>query len=546
MNTTARKRLSRIVQHLKMPVLMVLLGIIVWGVLDQIQTRKLRTIFEEDLSQKLVRRNQEERIQFDNYAGAHSQAAKIVVSLRNFHEYVDAKNRSPQRSTEIKFHTDLPPWMPNAAIMRKFAYINYALLIDSRGRVREIYKGQPDPPPPSLIHPSELIQRLSHNQSFMTDVDGFPFLLTSESFADPKGSVIATLMLAARLDDEFLVNSQKAAAMEGEIVALVGGEEPRIVASSRPDILLSGTKSSDVRNDYLVTGKSFFDWGASDLTLSFTTLMSKQQFRKINDAIVTAERLQRAVIALAFIVSYVLIMYVITRQRLHYEDKLKKSNEELEQFAYVASHDLQEPLRKISSFSELLALQYKGRLDDDADRYLEYVIDGAYRMQTQIRELLEYSRIDRRGKEFILTDCNEVLNNTLTYIRLAIEEAGAMVTHDPLPIVNADGVQLGQVFQNLITNAVKFRGESPPQVHISAAQREKEWIFAVKDNGIGIAPEYAERIFVMFQRLHTRTEYPGTGLGLAICKKIVERHKGRIWVESEPGKGATFYFTVPA
>jgi len=234
------------------------------------------------------------------------------------------------------------------------------------------------------------------------------------------------------------------------------------------------------------------------------------------------------------------------KERLRYEDKLKKSNEELEQFAYVASHDLQEPLRKIASFSELLSLQYKGRLDADTDRYLEYIIDGAYRMHAQIRELLEYSRIDSRGKEFSLTDCNEVLSGTLKNIHLAIDEAGAAITHDPLPTVNADGVQLGQVFQNLILNAVKFRGTETPQVHISAEQREKELIFSVKDNGIGIAPEYVERIFVMFQRLHTRAEYPGTGLGLSICKKIVERHKGRIWVESEPGKGSTFRFTIPA
>jgi len=544
MISTVRKRLGRIVPTLKVPFLTVLLGLLVWGALDQIQTRQIRAIFENDLSQKLVRRNQEERRQFDYYIGAFSQAAKIVVSLRNFHEYA-VKMRAPQSSTVTTFHTDLPPWLPDPAIMRKFAHINYALLIDRHGRVREVYKGQPEPPPPSLLHPSELIQRLSHSQSFMTEVDGLPFLLTSESFVDSAERVSATLLLAARLDDEFLVNSQKAVANEGEIVALVGGEAPRIVASSLPEVLPSGTKSSDIGKDYLVAGKSFFDWGASDLTLSFTTLMSKRQFRQINDAIVTTERLQRAVVALALITSFALIMYWITRQRLHYEEKLKKSNEELEQFAYVASHDLQEPLRKISSFSELLALQYKGRLDADADRYLEYITDGAFRMQTQIRELLEYSRIDRRGKEFIPTDCNEVLNSTLIYIHLAIDEAGATVTHGPLPTIKADGVQLGQVFQNLISNAVKFRGAEPPLVHISAEQREKEWVFAVKDNGIGIAPEYADRIFVMFQRLHTRTEYPGTGLGLAICKKIVERHKGRIWVESEPGKGATFYFTIP-
>ena len=162
-----------------------------------------------------------------------------------------------------------------------------------------------------------------------------------------------------------------------------------------------------------------------------------------------------------------------------------------------------------------------------------------------INDLLAYSRIATRGKDFEPTDCGAVLDRTLGDLQFAIEDSGAEVTHDPLPTVNADDMQLGQVFQNLIGNAIKFRGEESPHVHVSAEQKGKEWVFSVRDNGIGIDPEQAERIFVIFQRLHTRDEYPGTGIGLAICKKVVERHGGRIWVESEPGKGSTFYFTIP-
>ncbi len=224
---------------------------------------------------------------------------------------------------------------------------------------------------------------------------------------------------------------------------------------------------------------------------------------------------------------------------------LERSNTELEQFAYLASHDLQEPLRMITGYTTLLAKRYKGKLDQDADDFIGYAVDGAQRMHRLIQDLLTLSRVETRGKEFAPTDCEAVLNDTLVNLEAAIQDSGATVTHDALPKVIADSGQLVQVFQNLIGNAIKYRDSRAPLIHVSCQLRAKEWLFSVKDNGIGIDPKNAERIFVMFQRLHTRREYPGTGIGLALCKKIIERHGGKIWVESQEGEGATFYFTLP-
>ena len=226
-------------------------------------------------------------------------------------------------------------------------------------------------------------------------------------------------------------------------------------------------------------------------------------------------------------------------------EALSRSNGELEQFANIVSHDLQEPLRMVSSYMQLLESRYKNVLDADAQLFIGYAVDGAKRMQTQIRDLLAYSRLATQGSPFDPTDCSDVLDLALSNLTVSIQESKATITSDPLPVVMGDNPQLVSVFQNLIGNAIKYTGDKTPRIHVSAVESGKDWLFSFSDTGIGIEAEYADRIFLIFQRLHGKGEYDGTGIGLAICKKVIERHGGRIWVESEPEKGSTFYFTLP-
>jgi light-regulated signal transduction histidine kinase (bacteriophytochrome) len=226
-------------------------------------------------------------------------------------------------------------------------------------------------------------------------------------------------------------------------------------------------------------------------------------------------------------------------------EELARSNRDLEQFAYVASHDLQEPLRMVAAYTQLLSERYQGKLDENADKYIRYAVDGALRMQTLVRDLLAFSRVGRDGNEPRLVDMNLAVKSAVTNLESTIAETQAKIEYSQLPSVMADLSQFSQLFQNLIGNAIKFRGKDAPRITISAEKKDRQWQFAVADNGIGIDPEYAESIFVIFKRLHTREEYPGSGIGLAICKKVIEQHGGRIWMESQPGQGSTFRFTLP-
>jgi PAS domain S-box-containing protein len=251
------------------------------------------------------------------------------------------------------------------------------------------------------------------------------------------------------------------------------------------------------------------------------------------------------------IVNYVAVKEDVTARIVAEENlnlamkQLEQSNNELRTFAYAASHELQEPLRMVSSYVQLLARRYQDKLDSDAAEFIGFALEGADRMKKLIDNLLEYSRIGTHGKGFTKTDCNQVVRQALDNLQIEIKESGAQVAAERLPELLADETQLIALFQNLVGNAVKFRGKQAPQVSIRAEAREADWVFAVQDNGIGLDPRDAERVFDVFQRLHTREEYPGTGIGLSLCKRIVERHGGKIWVKSQSDRGATFYFTLP-
>lgn len=244
-------------------------------------------------------------------------------------------------------------------------------------------------------------------------------------------------------------------------------------------------------------------------------------------------------------VIYTAIMHDITKRK-RFEEDLRRSNQELEQFAYIASHDLQEPLRMITSYLQLLERRYKGELNEEAGQFIATAVDGAARMRNLIQDLLSYSRVGTRGQELTPVSCGQVVQSVLNDLEVSVKESSAVITADTLPTVNADELQLRQVFQNLIGNALKFQSEQPPRIHISAQPCRGEWVISIRDNGIGIEPKFFDRIFVIFQRLHAREQYPGTGIGLALCKRIVERHHGQIWVDSSPGKGSTFFFSLPS
>lgn len=224
--------------------------------------------------------------------------------------------------------------------------------------------------------------------------------------------------------------------------------------------------------------------------------------------------------------------------------ELKRTNAELQQFAYVASHDLQEPLNQVISYVQLLEMRYQDKLDDKANEFIGFAVDGVTQMQQLIDDLLEYSRLGSRSKEFVSVDLNKVIARVLNNLKIKIEDSQGEIDYDSLPTVNGDDTQLMQLWQNLITNALKFRADKAPKIKISVVEKDQFWLFSIQDNGIGMEPEFCDRIFVIFQRLHTRNKYPGTGIGLTICKRIVERHNGKIWVESELNKGSTFYFTI--
>jgi PAS domain S-box-containing protein len=340
------------------------------------------------------------------------------------------------------------------------------------------------------------------------------------------------------LQGEFTFMNPAAAKMLGvDAGQIVGRPVHHILRHTKPD----GTAFSNGGSPLLVPmqngipreGEDALFWRADGASFPVDYLSTP---------IFEREQLVGAVVSFRDVTTRMQAQEVLAKRTL----QLERSNAELEQFAYVASHDLQEPLRMITGYTNLLSKRYRGKLDASADEFIGFAVDGANRMRVLINDLLIYSRVGSQGKRPKPTDCELVLSQTLAGLEVVIQESAAKVTHDPLPTVNGDDVQLGQLFQNLIGNALKYRNGHAPMVHIGCERRGSDWLLSIRDNGIGIDPRFAEKIFIIFQRLHTREQYPGTGIGLAVCKRIVERHGGKIWVESEPDKGSTFYFTLPA
>ncbi len=320
-------------------------------------------------------------------------------------------------------------------------------------------------------------------------------------------------------------------------------------------IHLSGSTKEEFAKDF-PRGAPTFDPGFRSVILAplrvrgrpigMISFMSKDLDAHSDDHMWLADRIARQ-IAGAISNAYLYAELTRTRDELDRRaEELARSNGELEQFAYVASHDLQEPLRMVASFLQLLEKRHGHKLDDDAREYIDFAVDGSTRMQTLINDLLEYSRVGTQGKPLVPVDVSDVVEQALSNLSHAVAETQAKITCDEMPKVTGDDVQLVQLFQNLIGNALKFSEKEKPKVHIAAERHGAFWRIRVEDNGIGVEARHLDRIFEIFQRLHTRSEYPGTGIGLAICKKIVERHEGEISVESEPDEGSTFYFTLRA
>ncbi|HVN52778.1 MAG TPA: PAS domain S-box protein [Anaerolineaceae bacterium] len=423
----------------------------------------------------------------------------------------------------------------------------------------------PDPAPHDI---RQMYDQLLANGQFFGEMihsrkDGTPVFIESRTIAlkDADGNCNGFVSVNRNIAERILAQQAQA-----QLAAIVQSSDDAIFGNSTEGLITSWNKAAErmygyseaeilgLRSHVLAppdrqeeVDRTLEKVNRGESIEHFETVRERKDGRKINVSLTISPIVEEGRVTGSAVIARDITLQKLAEQKLlKTAEDLARSNAELEQFAYIASHDLQEPLRMVTNYLQLIERRYKNRLDADADDFIAFAVDGAARMQHLINDLLSYSRVGRRESRFNPVDLNRVYTQVVSNLSVAIQEKKGEVTCDPLPTILGDELQLAQVFQNLIANGLKFHAQDAPRVHVSAFRKGDYWTLVVKDHGIGIDPEHHERIFGIFQRLHGVNEYPGTGIGLAICKKIIERHHGKIWVESQPNDGASFHFTLLA
>jgi signal transduction histidine kinase len=575
----------------------VVVGIVAWAVLDYFQSRALESIFLGQLEERLDGEAQEDRIRFDSYVKAHHESVKLLVAQKGFLDYVEQKNREWTAPPEgVVFHRELPKWLPKPSILRSLVRIRYALLLDGKGAVREIYQAVPDPPPGSLLKPTNLLRQLSHNQAFMTEIEDVPFLVASESLIDQadgtrKTKTEATLMLASPLDSDFLRASQRP--YHGQIFALTFGlvtspDLSKVLVSTHPALIPEGAQIKKLEKEYVITGKSFFDYGASDLTLGFASFVSLKEVDSLIGSIVERDRRQRAVTAFILISAFALIMLGITKRieqvttsisdfsrkallgkldegmkgdELHILEKrfhrlteeVVSSREQLVQAEKLSAlgrltanvaHEIRHPLTSIGGFAR--RMNKKLSAETTEKEYAEIIISEVDNLEKILRNVLTYSR----GTALALEshDPGKIIEEALKIFEDRCREQSVHILRDlgDVQEIMVDRIQLMQAVNNLLANSIDAMpdgGTLTVAVKEETRRGTRYLVVKVADTGKGIPADKVRMIFEPF--FTTKVLGRGTGLGLSICKKIIEDHGGFVRVESQLDKGSVFSLYLP-
>ncbi|MEJ2696243.1 MAG: ATP-binding protein [Candidatus Sulfobium sp.] len=590
------RSLERISLTMKGLLLTLIVGTAAWAALDYFQSRALEGIFLGQLEERLDREAQEDRIRFDSYVKAHHESVKLLVAQKGFMDYVERKCRGWKGAPEgVVFRRELPEWLPKPSVLRSLVRIRYALLLDGKGRVREIYQAVPEAPPGALLKPTKLVYQLSHNQAFMTEIEDVPFLVASESLMEQgegrKRRTTATLMLASPLDNYFLKASQRP--YHGQIFALTFGlvTSPRlnrILVSTHPELLPPGAELDALGKKYLITGKSFFDYGASDLTLGFAAFVPLDEVDSMVGSIISRDRRQRAMTAFILISAFALIMLVITRRiervaasisdfsrqallgkpyedmkgdELHILEKrfhrlteeVVSSREQLVQSEKLSAlgrltanvaHEIRHPLTSIGGFARRLNRKFPAETVEK--EYAEIIISEVDNLEKILRNVLTYSR----GTALALEshDPDGIIEESLKIFEDRCLEQSIRVSRDlgDVPEIIVDRIQVAEAVKNLLSNSIDAMPDGGT-LTVTAKEETRRGrrylVVQVADTGQGIPADKVQMIFEPF--FTTKILGRGTGLGLSICKKIVEDHGGFIRVESQMDEGSVFTLYLP-